>query len=71
MVRCVYKEVTTGSREAVVTVDSAHHPNEQRITGPFEDVNELAEVVCHDPTPVSLQDGTVATGGTVFVKSNR
>ena len=71
MVRCLYKEVSTGNREAVLSVEPAHHPIGQQIIGPFEDVNELTEVVSYDPTPALLQDGTIAKGGTVCVKSNR
>ena len=67
MVRCLYKEVS-GSRKAVVSVESAHHPIGQQITGPFDDdVNEPAEVVSYDPTPAFLGDGTIAEGGTVYV----
>ena len=49
MVRCIYKEVSSGSREAVVCVEQAHHPIGQQITGPFNDVNERAEVESYDP----------------------
>ena len=49
MVRCIYKEVSSGSREAVVCVEQAPHPTGQQITGPFNDVNERAEVESYDP----------------------
>ena len=71
MVRCIYKEASSGSREAVVCVEQAHHPIGQQITGPFNDVNERAEVESYDPIPAYLADGTVAEGGTVYVRAIR
>ena len=71
MIRFLYKEVVRGDREAVVSTDPSPHAVGQSITGPFDDVNEPAEVVGHDPRPVQLADGSVAEGGTVFVQSLR
>ena len=66
MVQCLYKEVS--GRERVGELGTSTPAIGERITGPFEDDKEVAEVVEYDPKPVTLVDGTMVVGGTVDLR---
>lgn len=71
MVRFLYKEVVgkeLSGRECVSEEQEFDHIHGSTVTDLFEVGEGLHEIVVHDIGPAPLADGTVATGGTVYVR---